>query len=44
MTSADIFNIMANDEVDLDQPTLEEDMAKFPGKTMEEAKRARGYV
>ena len=44
MTSATLSFIMADDEVDLDQPTLEEDMAKFPGKTTEDLKLARGYT
>jgi len=35
---------MADDEVDLDEPTLEADMAKFPGKTSEDVKFARGYA
>jgi hypothetical protein len=44
MASDGVYNIMAEDEVDLDEPTLEADMAKFPGKTREDVKFARGYV
>jgi hypothetical protein len=44
MASDGIYNIMADDEVDLDEPTLEADMAKFPGKTSEDVKFARGYA
>jgi hypothetical protein len=44
MPSDGVYNIFPEDEVDLDEPTLEEDMAKFPGKTREQVKLARGYA
>jgi hypothetical protein len=44
MASDGVNNIMADDEVDLDEPTLEADMAKFPGKAREDVKFARGYA
>jgi hypothetical protein len=44
MASGGVYNILADDEVDLDEPTLEADMAKFPRKKREDVKFARGYA